>query len=71
MHCETQVEYHQNNHKQISNHEENIRQLTEKGMKLADTLTEEVTEKVMETEKYKGKYQNVLKKIEALLNTEK
>lgn len=50
---------------------EEIRQLTEKGLKLADSLTEDMHAQYQDSEKYKEKYENVLKKVKALLDTEK
>jgi hypothetical protein len=48
-----------------------IRQLTEKGLKLADSITEDMNTKQQDSEKYKEKYQNVLKRVQALLDSEK
>ena len=50
---------------------EEIRLLTEKGLKLADSLTEEMNTQSQETEKFKEKYDNVLKRVKALLDSEK
>ena len=48
-----------------------IRQLTEKGLKLADSLTEDMNVQQQNSEKYKEKYDNVLKRVKALLDSEK
>jgi myo-inositol-1-phosphate synthase len=50
---------------------EQIRQLTEKGLKLADSLTEDMNVQQQNSEKYKEKYDNVLKRVKALLDSEK
>ena len=50
---------------------EEIRQLTEKGFKLADSLTEDMNVQQQNSEKYKEKYDNVLKRVKALLDSEK
>jgi myo-inositol-1-phosphate synthase len=50
---------------------EQIRQLTEKGLKLADSLTEDMNVQQQDSEKYKEKYDNVLKRVKALLDSEK
>ncbi|MBR4319330.1 MAG: hypothetical protein IKP69_04685 [Oscillospiraceae bacterium] len=50
---------------------EEIRQLTEKGLKLADSLTEDMNVQQQNSEKYKEKYDNVLKRVKALLDSEK
>ena len=55
----------------MENPKDQIRQLTEKGLKLADTATEQYNSKAQESEKYKEKYENVLKRVKALLDSEK
>lgn len=50
---------------------EEIRQLTEKGLKLADAVTEDMNARYQDSEKYKEKYENVLKRVKALLDSEK
>ncbi len=50
---------------------EEIRQLTEKALKLADSLTEDMNAQRQDSEKYKEKYDNVLKRVKALLDSEK
>ncbi len=50
---------------------EKISQLTDKALKLADVLTEEMNAQHQNAEKYKEKYDNVLKRVKALLDSEK
>lgn len=50
--------------------QEKIRSLSEKGLKLADSLTEEMNAQFQETQKYQEKYDNVLKRVKALLDSE-
>jgi|GEM_PF-2720748 len=50
---------------------EEIRQLTEKGLKLADAVTQDMNTQYQDSEKYKDKYENVLKRVKALLDSEK
>ena len=50
--------------------QEKIRFLSEKGLKLADSLTEEMNAQFQETQKYQEKYDNVLKRVKALLDSE-
>lgn len=50
---------------------EEIRLLTEKGLKLADSLVEDMNTQHQEAEKYQEKYDNVLKRVKALLDSEK
>jgi len=51
--------------------QEEIRALTEKGLKLADSITEDMNAKQQSAEKYKEKYESVLKRVRALLDSEK
>ena len=51
--------------------QDTIRQLTEKGLKLADSIAEYMNTQQHNSEKYKEKYQNVLKRVQALLDSEK
>jgi len=51
--------------------QEEIRTLTEKGLKLADSLTEDMNAQQQNAEKYKEKYESVLKRVRALLDSEK
>ncbi|MBR0484242.1 MAG: hypothetical protein IJJ69_05585 [Oscillospiraceae bacterium] len=51
--------------------QEDIRQLTEKGLKIADAVTEDMNMQYQDSEKYKEKYENVLKRVKALLDSEK
>jgi len=51
--------------------QDTIRQLTEKGLKLADSIAEDMNTQQQNSEKYKEKYQNVLKRVQALLDSEK
>jgi len=50
---------------------DSVRQLAEKGLKLADALTEDMNTQQQNSEKYQEKYQNVLKRVKALLDSEK
>ena len=50
---------------------EEIRQLTEKALKLTDSLTEDMNAQRQDSDKYKEKYDNVLKRVKALLDSEK
>jgi len=51
--------------------QEEIRALTEKGLKLADALTEDMNAKNQDVQKYKEKYENMIKRVKALLDSEK
>jgi hypothetical protein len=51
--------------------QEEMRTLTEKGLKLADSITEDMNAKQQSAEKYKEKYESVLKRVRALLDSEK
>ncbi|MBR1529856.1 MAG: hypothetical protein IJ642_11215 [Oscillospiraceae bacterium] len=51
--------------------QEEIRSLTEKGLKLADALTEDMNTQNQEVQKYKEKYDTMIKRVKALLDSEK